>query len=253
MDDWEMHRGDHMSSKDYKNDKPNKEREPPHGVPPMVLRFFNDIENSVIIIHSWIIKNLTMPSGYYSQFMLLVEDQNTNDDPYYVTVGKTNGIVRVARSGGDVLSTSEVLDLGNMLNMPFVVFVFHNATNAVWTDAGPDSNRNYIVNRLAQFNVPITQNIVNFLTRQIRVGLHTDEVPQFRYDIQEGSGFEENIILSNYKMPKKSKKNAQAIHQEMFGTGMDEDEMSDMEGDGISEWMSNLSKLFKLLKIRATM
>ena len=65
-----------------------------------------------------------------------------------------------------------------------------------------------------------------------------------------GSGFGlENIILSNYKMPK-SKKIAQAIHQEMFGTGMDEDEM---EGDGISEWMSNLSKLFKLLKIRATM
>jgi hypothetical protein len=97
-------------------------------------------------------------------------------------------------------------------------------------------DKNFIINRLQEFN-HYYQYIKDYINQPI----------------QEGSGFEENIILSNYKMPKKSKKNAQAIHQEMFGTGMDEDEMSDMEGDGISEWMSNLSKLFKLLKIRATM
>lgn len=45
---------------------------------------------------------------------------------------------------------------------------------------------------------------------------------------------------------------ANAMHQEMFGNGLSSDEM-DMEGDGITEWMSNLSKLFKLLKMRATM
>jgi len=45
---------------------------------------------------------------------------------------------------------------------------------------------------------------------------------------------------------------ANAMHHEMFGTGMSSDEM-DMEGEGVSEWMRNLSKLFKLLKIRATM
>jgi hypothetical protein len=75
--------------------------------------------------------------------------------------------------------------------------------------------------------------------------------------LQEDSGLEHNlsksyIFLRSNKQMKKSKK-ANAMHQEMFGTGMDEDEMSDMEGDGINEWMSNLSKLFKLLKMRATM
>jgi len=80
---------------------------------------------------------------------------------------------------------------------------------------------------------------------------YIDSVPP-----QEDSGLEHDLSKSYFflrrnKQMMKSKK-ANAMHQEMFGTGMSSDEM-DLEGEGISEWMSNLSKLFKLLKIRATM
>lgn len=80
---------------------------------------------------------------------------------------------------------------------------------------------------------------------------YIDSVPP-----QEDSGLEHDLSKSYFflrrnKQMMKSKK-ANAMHQEMFGTGMSSDEM-DLEGEGISEWMSNLHKLFKLLKIRATM
>jgi len=55
-------------------------------------------------------------------------------------------------------------------------------------------------------------------------------------------------------MPKKKFGNIDTQKVEgMLGGSMEEMGLDGMEGEGISEWMSNLSKLFKLLKIRATM
>jgi hypothetical protein len=70
---------------------------------------------------------------------------------------------------------------------------------------------------------------------------------------KEGSGLENNI-LSNNKMPKKKFGNTDTqLFEGMLGGSMDEMGLGEMEGDGLNEWMSNLSKLIKLLKIRAKM
>jgi hypothetical protein len=77
---------------------------------------------------------------------------------------------------------------------------------------------------------------------------YIDGVPQY----YNGSEFGlENNILTNNKMPKKKFGNTDT--QGTLGGSMEEMGLDGMEGEGINEWLSNLSKLFKLLKIRATM
>ena len=68
-----------------------------------------------------------------------------------------------------------------------------------------------------------------------------------------GSG-KNNISDYNKRMPKKKFGNTDTqLFEGMLGGSMEEIGLDGMEGEGLNEWMGNLSKLFKLLKIRAKM
>ena len=152
---------------------------------------------------------------------------------------------------------------------PFLTFVTRNLTreDAFSNEVGQD--KNFVRNRLQEFD-RLSDDVDDFINSPPQEGSgllenwvdnHLAEMYKFNntfgIDGLLGSGYDDDFdynlkknILSENKM---KKKNYDAMHREMFGTGMD----MDMEGEGISqgisEWMSNLSKLFKLIKIRATM
>jgi hypothetical protein len=168
MDDWERHYRDGTSSQDYVDpDEAVRNDMRALGITTRFIKFFDRIERTTTILHSWIEKekNTTqrrIPRDYFS-FILLIRDGN--ETPYFIKVIKINGTVQ-AYNTVTVSSSINTLDLGTTLNMNLFTFVFNNTEDpSIWIGDEESSNRDYILNRLNNFiqNNQNTQFVFDFV------------------------------------------------------------------------------------------